>query len=177
MALDCPKCGSASTQKLSAIFEAGTATIQTGSTHLGVGLSGDGLVPVLGSSSTSGVQQSELAKRAAPPAKKGIGCGEIGAVLVAPPLLGLLAVFLCFVVGWDSAADWVCPGVSGIMFVLLLTGLVLAGREAARYNATEWPPLQSKWERSWYCHRCAEVFVLDAGAAPAEADQHAVPSA
>ncbi len=173
MTFDCPKCGSASTQKLSAIYEAGTATIQTGSTHLGVGLTGDGFVPVLGSSSTSGVQQSELAKRAAPPGKKGIGCGEIGAVLVAPPLLGLLAVFLCFVIGWDSAADWVCPGVSGIGFVLLLTGLVVAGREAARYNATEWPSLQSKWERSWYCHRCAQMFTVDAVAAPVETNERA----
>lgn len=57
--MKCEKCGSDNTQKLEAVYQAGTQQIHT-----------SGYVQGAGSISTTGTSQSYLAQMAAPPTKK-----------------------------------------------------------------------------------------------------------
>ena len=163
----CPACGSENTSRYSAIHEGGVSRTQSSSTHTAVAYGGGGFIPVLGSSSTTGVHQTELARKTAPPDRR----FEYG---VEHLLLGWLVSFvLAFIVwlggdfalslaGWKEAGDplpssviWVCFG----LLALLPLSAYVNGREAKEWNRTEHPKLLQEWRNRWLCLRCGESFV------------------
>ena len=97
-AFRCPNCGADSTAKFSAINEGGTSHVRSSSTHTAVAISGGKLTPVLGSSSTSGVQQSELARKTAPPQMKQVFglAAFLGTVIIAAPIASVVVAAI-----WD----------------------------------------------------------------------------
>jgi len=141
--LACAKCGSAEVRRLSLIYQEGLAIINTSSQTSGAAFgSGGGASFGSASTRTTGTQQTALSKQAAPPAKKHT------------ILWGALAAFLGFL-ALGGLSDF-------SVSVLFFAGLaVLAGRmslKAKAYNATTFPELYARWERSFMCNRCGETF-------------------
>ena len=143
--LHCPRCGSEHVRRLSLIYREGLALVNTGTT--GVGMGGDGIA--VGGARTGGTQQSLASLGAAPPEKRPMG-GAIAMIAV-----GLVALLV---------------GASGSAGALVF-GLVLAAvggmwaYGSSHYNGQVFPALHRRWETSYSCTRCAEVFVWQGPAA------------
>ena len=141
--LACTKCGSAEVRRLSLIYQEGLAIINTTSQSSGAAFGGGGASFGSASTRTTGTQQTALSKQAAPPAKKHT------------ILWAILAAFLGFL-ALGGLSDF-------SVSVLIFAGLAaLAGRmslKAKAYNASAFPELHARWERSFMCNRCGETFV------------------
>ncbi len=136
--MNCPKCNSENVQRLSVIYQSGTHKINTSSTTVGGGyFSGPGIG--IGSTATSGKQQSIIAKKAAPPSKRSY-----------LPLLLLVPGFLIF-----RYSD---GGLNALIGFILMLASVAWVYFAYRYNSGEWREKQSIWEASWHCNRCGEIY-------------------
>jgi hypothetical protein len=139
--LHCPQCGSEHVRRLSLIFREGLAVVNTGTAGVAVGAGADRIA--VGGAKTSGTQQSLASIGAAPPEKRPMG-GAIAMVVA-----GLVALLV---------------GASGSAGALVL-GLVLAAAGgmwaygSSSYNSNVFPGLHRRWETSYSCTRCAEVFV------------------
>lgn len=148
---DCPVCGSDHTQKVSAVYEAGTADTEGRSSHTGVAWAGEGdFIPAIGSSKQTGTQQTDLAKRLAPPALK-----EWGAAVGCVPMIAA-------VVGSISLAVIGLPCFVGftLTFVVVLLLMISSTQNDRAFNRDQLPKLKDEWQKKWYCHRCGEVFDL-----------------
>lgn len=161
--VNCPHCSSDQTQRLSAVFEAGTSVVESKLSGGGVALTPGGLAPVLASGSSTGVQQTALASKAAPPERQPVGQFLIFALL-GSPFLAVLAclatiVVLALVGASPSGVAESLPEVVAIGTCVLLTALGLVGVVVGyRFNRDEWPGLYSAWQARWFCHRCGETF-------------------
>lgn len=155
----CTSCGSDQTQRASVIYSSGTSVVETKSTGMAVGLTKGGLVPVVGSSNTTGVQQTQLAQQVAPPVRT----PTLKIAFLTPVVgvvLGLVAWFaagLVLVATSTKAND--VPG-----YVLVGTFMLVQALGAAlavlsfRRNRDQWPGLYAAWERLWLCLRCGQTF-------------------
>lgn len=143
--LHCPQCGSEHVRRLSLIFREGLAVVNTGTA--GVGMGTDRVA--VGGAKTSSTRQSLASLGAAPPEKRSMG-GAIAMVVA-----GLVALMV---------------GASGSAGALVF-GLVLAAAGgtwaygSSSYNSNVFPGLHRRWETSYSCTRCAEVFVWQGPAA------------
>lgn len=144
-AYSCPRCGSEDTKKLSVLWRDGVQSINT--TTTGVGLAG-GHVGV-GAARTQGVAQSTSSAIAAPPPRqeeKGMGAAILLAVVA-------FFAFITFSFG-------------GFMIALIagaFAGVSLnTWKGAVEYNRTVHPGLMSRWEGSYRCGRCENMYVLGA---------------
>lgn len=141
--LACPKCTSTEVRKLSLIYNEGLSTIHTQSTSVGSGVAGGGMA--FGSASTHSVgrQQTALSKQAAPPDKKRWLLWSAAAVFV----------------GLISLGNITHPGLwtlIGLGITAMSVKFAVSGR---RYNLDVHPGLYQKWEQSFMCNRCGEMFV------------------
>lgn len=139
--LKCTSCGAEDVQRLSMVYQAGTSVINTttrgSTTGVGVGRGGLGFGSASTRQTTTGTQRTQLAERAAPPARRpavllvvlGIVLSLIGGA-IGGPLLGL-------------------PVLAGFGF-FAWQGFV--------HNSSAYPALRERWERSWLCHRCGDIF-------------------
>jgi hypothetical protein len=142
----CPRCGSEDGRKFSIIHAHGLSVVDSITLGAGVGTGGDAAVGV---APTSGTHQTNLSKAVAPPTERpvGVGCSILFGLalmaffgIAAPPSLLLLAPF----------------------FIGTMVKLKKNDSAARAWNATEYPALKAKWERSAMCMRCGEVWeVLD----------------
>lgn len=133
--MQCPKCNSDNTQRLSVIYQSGTQHISTTSrTYGGGGGSGFGVGGA--STTTSGTSQSYLASKAAPPKKKPLALA-IGIIVV-----GFLAFYVQFL----------------LALLILAAGGFLAYK-AFRYNKEVYPGLRQEWQRSWHCNKCGTIYI------------------
>jgi hypothetical protein len=155
----CPHCSSDQTQRASVIYSSGTSVVETKSTGVAVGLTKGGLVPVLGSSNTTGVLQTQLAQHVAPPART----SALKLVLFTPIVGVVLGLVLWFVAGLvlfatGSKANDV-PGfvLVGTFLLVQVLGVLLAVKNY-QWNRNEWPGLHAAWERQWFCFRCGQSF-------------------
>lgn len=133
MKLECPKCGSENTQKLSLAVEAGT--FSSNSFSFGIGGAGTSM-GVLGAS-TSGASTSKMAQKFAAPEKMPV----IGGFLA----IMLLAAIAAFFFG-------------GIAITVGFWIGVVAAILALAYNLTSFPREFAEWNAKFLCLRCAEVF-------------------
>ena len=142
MSLECPKCTSTEVRRLSLIYQEGLSTINTQSTTVGSAIGGGGIGFATASTGTTGHQQTALSKQAAPPAKKHWILWSSAAAIVALPTLGTL----------------LHPGFGtlvGLGLVALSVRMALSGR---KYNAEVHPGVLHRWEQSFMCNRCGDVF-------------------
>jgi hypothetical protein len=138
--MNCPKCSSENVQKLSVIYQSGTHKINTSSTTVGGGyMSGPGIG--MGSTTTTGKQQSIMAKMAAPPPKRSY----------APSLMAILG-FLMVVVNLDNG------GTYGFLGLAIIAASIVWVYFAYQYNTGEWKQKQSIWQASWHCNKCGEMY-------------------
>lgn len=117
--MKCTKCQSDNAQSLRFIYEAGIQNINMSSNTYGGGFGGFGMGAGSARTTTTGMQQSALARKASPPPKKGY------ALFIMLIGFGILSAFLRFSV-----------------FVLLFTVKIggLFSYMAWRYNTTQYPP-------------------------------------
>jgi hypothetical protein len=155
----CTSCGSDQTQRASVIYSSGTSAVETKSSGTAVGLTKGGLVHVVGSSNTTGVQQTQLAQQLAPPVRS----PTLKIAFLTPAfgvVLGLVAWFaagLVLVATGSKAND--VPGYVMVCTFLLVQALG-AGLTVVSYrrNCDRWPGLYAAWERQWVCLRCGQTF-------------------
>lgn len=140
--LGCPKCASAEVRRLSLIYQEGLSTINTNSSTVGGGFGGGGAAFGSASTHTTGRQQTALSRQAAPPAKKHtIAWGTLGVV--------------CGFVGLGSLSS---PGLGTLIWIALAVVAARFALQAKKYNAEVYPGLHQRWEQSFMCNRCGEVF-------------------
>jgi hypothetical protein len=141
--LNCPKCNSENTQRLSAIVDSGTSQ----SRSVSVGSFGGSFGGTAGfgttSSSTNTTTQSTLAKKLAAPRKRATVLLLIGFGFLMLIAWGMFGKFL----GLLAAA-----GIGYFAFIKY--------RKNCAFNADELPGLLDGWNRSFYCHRCENVFQI-----------------
>jgi hypothetical protein len=160
---NCGKCGSGSTQKISAIVSGGTSHGHSMSRATTVGMVDGNLAVANTQGSTNTTTTTALAQQLAKPARRteswiflgvlvggvsawagGWIAGFLGGVLVSPHvglMLGLIA------------AAW-------LFFASIKHYRVIAKRNA-EYNKLEYPSAIQRWNLGFYCHRCEHVFVPD----------------
>ena len=136
--LACTQCGSTEVRRLSMIYEEGLSQSASQS-QTAFGGAGFGTTA---STFSTGVSQTALSKKAAPPTKKHT---ILWAMLAA--FVGLMAL----------------SGVSHFSFwTLVFAGLtylcVQKALEAKAYNAAVFPEEHARWQRSFMCNRCGGVF-------------------
>jgi hypothetical protein len=140
--MQCTQCQSDNVQSLRVIYESGTQKIKTSSRTCGGGggFGGGGLRAGLGSANTTttGTQQTALAKKVSPPNKKSF----IPSIVIAGLAIAFTAMF------------------SMPVFILLIAIAVAAflGYRAFKYNKEQYPPLYDTWSRSWHCNKCGNIY-------------------
>ncbi len=146
MNLQCTQCNSDNVTSLSVLFDQGTTHVQTKSTSVGVGLGSNGSVGIGGATGTThGTHQNVSAQKAAPPSPKNVA-GWIGTtILAALPVLG---IFEGTLKGF----------ISGLIFGVITYFCIKKVRSLIEYNKTEFPLEYARWQRSFSCMRCGNVF-------------------
>jgi hypothetical protein len=145
MNLQCPKCQSENTQKLSLAVEGGT--FNTSGKTLGVGVGGAGVGAFGGAS--KGKSVSKTAEKYAEPEKLPAILGPLGIMLLA----GLVSIFV---------------GGSAITVGLWLAGVTMV--LSFIHNFFVFPKEHAAWDAKYICQRCAHVFELGGDEADEEAD-------
>lgn len=140
--MQCTQCQSDNVQSLRVIYESGTQNIKTSSRTFGSGIGGGtgGFGGGFGSANTttSGTQQTTLAKKASPPNKKSF----IPSVVIAGLAIAFTAMF------------------SMPIYILLIAVAIAGflGYRAFKYNKEQYPPLYDVWSHSWHCHKCGTIY-------------------
>lgn len=149
MDLNCPKCASEQTQKITAIVSSGTTHSVGRTNSVGVGSVGGKLAVGSSSGTTRSTSTSELAKTLAAPTKKS------DALIV--PFVLVMGFF-----GWIPVAVmgfFMGLLVSGGLGYWLFTSMKKKADAAKQYNTEVFPGLYQSWETGFYCHRCEHSFV------------------
>lgn len=174
-ALDCPKCGSDLTRKLSVLYSEGTTQIDEQAKIQGrVGRQARGY-DLIAAAKTHGSQQTELAKTAAPPQQRPL---EMRTVHI-PNWFVLTAFFgsLAWIFGTITLlCIYGCSGFAAGLVLAILFALVLVcirssfdtssetlklreeRTERVKKDLAKWKEERERWERSFLCLRCGEKF-------------------
>lgn len=156
-AIACPRCGAREAKTLSMVRAQGTTT-GTGTASGWVSDndgSGGGHMATFRTQTTS---YTGAARAAAPPVKKSTGLALIGlGIVVAAVLIGLGYMFST---GPSSSTMSFLP-IYGVIAgaVLVIVGVILAPRDMA-YNRDVYPDASTRYDRSWQCQRCGNVFLV-----------------
>ncbi len=141
--LNCPKCSSENTQRLSAIVDSGTNHSQAVSVGSFGGSFGGSAGFGTTSSTTNTTTQSALAKKMAAPKKKATVLLLIGFGFLMLFAWGMFGKFLGLLVA---------AGIGYFAFIKY--------KNNCAFNADVLPGLLDGWNRSFYCHRCENVFQI-----------------
>ena len=133
MNLQCPKCESESTQKLSLAVEGGT--FNTSGKTIGVGVGGSGVGAFGGASKEKSV--SKTAEKYAEPEKLPTIQGPLAIMLVA----GVCSLFLGS--GAITVGLWIAVAAMVMCFL---------------NNVFSFPKQHAAWDAKYICQRCAHVF-------------------
>jgi hypothetical protein len=158
---NCNKCGSSSTQKISAIVSGGTSHGHARSRATTVGMVDGGLAVAGTSGSTKTTMQTELAQKLAMPTRRTESWIFHG-VLIGGALAwvgGAIAGFLGAMV--VSAGFGVILGlVAGVWTMFYCVKHYRDGaRRNVQFNRLEYPQAKEQWSLGFYCHRCENVFI------------------
>lgn len=170
--LRCPRCHSDSIQNIRVLYEGGTTRYSGSANTVGVAWSpGHGVGVGTASTSMSGTQQSLLAQRYAPPARRDTPAEVFKLICCFGMLAGVFLIGMGIVHAvWrqEGNADGVGNVLGMVVFGVVLTvvcrlGLAGAMRQDdrdAEFNRTEWPRLYNEWQQCWLCHRCGFFGLL-----------------
>lgn len=154
MPIACPTCGKDDQiQKVSVIFESGTQTLggTVGGGGAGINLSTGHVSLGGGGGGLSGVQQSVLAQKLAPPASPQRHEKRVGGAI-------LFGVFL-LLVGFNPPRAGMGPGAIECFIgaIALFCGVYL-WRKNLQKKTAEYQAAYTQWDRLWYCHRDGATF-------------------
>jgi hypothetical protein len=134
--MQCPKCHSDHTQKLSVIHDSGTRHFRSRS---------------LDWRDFGGTSTSALARKMAPPAKKSTPISWFFLVVV-----GISLALFAYIAAVDhSAAEEAVFLTCALIYLPLPLYRIWRAR---RYNTLTWPGLYRQWADSWLCHKCGTVY-------------------
>lgn len=144
MDLNCPKCSSDNTQRISSIVEAGTTTTKGRTTSVGSAYGSGGLGVGSSVGSINATSKTALAEKLARPAKK--------------PVISLYIAIVA--IAWFTLAGVTAVGYWILLIAAPLSWFVfsMAGKNKI-HNREVFPELISSWENGFYCHRCDTSFV------------------
>lgn len=147
--MQCPTCQSDQVQRLEVIYDSGTRNIHATSHTTGFGLGSSVGAGGL-RTSASGTEQTTLAAKLAPPAKKG-----------SPAMMVIVTIGLSFVAFGVSLPRG--EGFVGTTFALIVAAIVLylgikRATSVSKFNNEQWPVLYRQWKKSWFCHKCGTVY-------------------
>lgn len=175
----CPNCGSDQIQKASGVVAAGTSNLSAmahtsgTTTFRGVGLSGGRLGVGVGTgvhnltTSTAGVQVTDLARQLVPPAK------PTPPSIIQPVWMAFMVAAGVYCVSWLTLAinrDYKQQETSNIVWSVFLgvtaavsiwkpyTAWVDRVRARTGERIEAWKSEYAEWEKLWYCHRCTHSF-------------------
>lgn len=146
--MNCPSCSAQNVQRVPLVHEQGTTVVNATTKTVG-GVFGSGVGAAV--SQTSGVSQTALAAKAAPPQPASYARGFV-----------LIALGLVFALGVFN--NEMPVGARALSVVMFAAPLLYFGyrsyQKAENYNRTTHRDLRSEWEASWYCYSCGHVFVV-----------------
>ena len=141
----CQNCGAVGAfRKFSIIYEEGTHSINTSTAG---GVSGGGVGVGVAGGETHGSQQSDLARRVAPPAQRS---AQNDKQLQRVNTIGCLVVVVLFPLTW---AVFTVEAAIIVLMVTILTVALWASTETTKANA-DLPARKAVWERKFLCTRC-----------------------
>ncbi len=157
--MQCPTCGSGDLKRLSVVIEEGTftGTSETEGSVTGTTRGAAGGQHLYASTSesvstrTATTSSSVLAQKLAPPEKESITPRVVVALVAG--FVGALAVTMGLGL-YGTTGDVVGFSVMAVIVALFVPSIM---RKKA-FNEQEWPELYERWEHSFHCSRCGEIF-------------------
>jgi hypothetical protein len=128
------------------VYREGTTLVKTKTGGLGLGLGGGHIGAGLFSAKTGGTHQTVLSNELAPPQQKKVA----GWVLAT--LLGLMMG----INGFSTAPN------TAVVFLVVTAGCGWIAFTRIQWNSGTFPELLSRWENSFLCQRCGNVFLIQA---------------
>lgn len=165
--ISCPQCNGDNTQKIANIIEQGTTLTEEKSTSSGVAIGTGGFASVSGSTTTSGVSQTQLAEKLSGEIddySKKVGGSPIMGIYV---LLIFVGVPIFIYTGFKAAgffnstfAGWG----TGIGLFIAVAGLIGHLDEIGWFASDEqtkegWEKLKRWGDSGHYCHGCGQRFI------------------
>lgn len=165
--ITCPQCDSDNTQKIVNVIEQGTTVIEEKSNSSGVAIGTGGFASVTGSTTTSGVSQTQLAQKLSGEIEdysNKVGGSPVMGIYV---LLTFIGVPIFIYAGFKAAAffnstfaGW---GVGVTLFIAaatLINHLDESGWFAPDQQTKEgWERLKRWGDSGYYCHGCGQKFI------------------
>lgn len=136
--MKCPKCGSEDCQRLEVVYQGGTQNINTTSNTGAVGFFGN-VGGTVASTKTTGISQSTLAQKSAPPQKEKFGAFII-MMIIGFFMLGAVSIL------WK------------IIGLLLIIGGGYLIFKVITYNKNDFPKQYQYWLNQWLCHKCGTIY-------------------
>lgn len=143
MRITCPKCSSSEARSLSLIHREGLTNTQGQTAGTSVGSLGGSLGVSTMRGTITAQSQTVLSKEAAPPEARAFFPWVLSAIV-----LGLFVLAQLGDIGF-----WT------VVAALLAVLSVLQAKRARAFNTQELPGLKARWDQSFMCNRCGQVFV------------------
>ena len=151
----CPACGTEDVKTLKLIRAHGTS-IGSATTTGWVG--GTGTQPgSVATFNTSSKNYTEAARAAAPPRKRHNGVVLVITGIVIGASLGWIGYNLGKSLIGSLQLNVAIAALVGVILVVI--GALVGMRDSA-YNHDDYPKESARWNRSWQCQRCGQVFVI-----------------
>jgi DNA-directed RNA polymerase subunit RPC12/RpoP len=149
----CPRCSGEDVKKLSIVHASGSSNLQAMTLVGGAGIGGGELGVGIGAAHTSGIQQTTLSSKVAPPLQR----RAMSSAGITFYLICFLSLIFSWVtdVGGPESYLW---GIGSIACLIVVVVRVHQRRAAMTWNETEWPLLRAAWDRSFMCMRCGHIW-------------------
>ena|ERR1022692_2933641 len=154
--MNCPQCKSEDVIRVAAMYEQGGSAINLSTAGIGLGAGGLGV----GVANTGGSSLTWAAQRLGPP-RKPKGSQLAGFVLVGG-FLGSLAIMS--VLAQAQGVTGPGPAIIALLLGLVVTigfAIAFSSRDGVRHAVAHTAAME-KWQRLWYCRRCAHAADRDA---------------
>lgn len=152
MSFNCTKCNSEDVRRLSIIHSDGLSNIDTTTSGSSISGGDGGLRAGSGTAKTTGTMQTDQSRKAAPPQKY----SYFGIIVIW--IIGTL--LLMWFLGWLGLAVS-GTGMQGQIFrygsLIFLAWLLY---KTCMHNWKFYPSLKAKWDNSFMCLRCGEIFEI-----------------
>ena len=175
MGLICPKCGNdGSIRKVSAIWADGTREMNSSGPTTGMGMAPDGSpVFVMGTTHQSGISQTYLAQKLAPPHKPTSptnSCLIYGLCLIFPPIfifahtpkwtkiaIGIILIFMLILSTFTKDQSYIGIPLVFISWILGFIGLS-KGSDIPEEEMDSWNKEIAEWNKLYYCFKHDYIF-------------------
>jgi len=150
MSISCPYCETDSVQSLAMAYQSGLSHVSSKSKGTGAGTSGGHALVFSQDSASSGISQTALSQRAAPPEKR----SYLAIILLCAGLYLALGISgLLVSIFSETIGSWMKTG--GLICLLSMPVPLFF---AFRFSGTQYPALLTQWNRTFICLKCGGEF-------------------